>query len=134
MPVKIQKGSKTTYPMQFCPVIKQIVLIKKKWMLPLLLELFSSNEKIHFSQLQRALHPITPKLLTQRLKELEQNGFVSKAKLGPSDVEYSLTPQSDSLRSLVAFLKQDSIKNSKSAALQCANCAEKHRCTLAYGN
>lgn len=133
MPVKIQKGSKIAYPMQFCPVIRQITLIKRKWMLPLLLELFTTKDKIHFSTLQRALHPITPKLLTQRLRDLEKNGFVSKTRASSSDVEYFLTKKSDSLRGLVAFLKQDCIKNSASAAEQCSSCAEKHRCILAYG-
>ncbi len=133
MPVRVDKGNKTAYPMQFCPVIKQLALLRKKWMLPLLLELFSSPPKIRFSRLQRALNPITPKLLTQRLSELEKNGFVSKKKISHNEVEYSLTRQSESLRTLTALLKKHCMRHSPSAKAHCTACVESGRCTLAYG-
>ncbi len=133
MPVKVQEGIKAAYPMQFCPIIKQISLLRKKWMLPLLLELFSSKDNIHFSQLQRALHPITPKLLTQRLGDLEKNGFLSKNRTSRNEAEYYLTPKIETLRGLVSFIKSDCMKNSRAAKAQCESCKERHRCFLAYG-
>ncbi|MBS3070540.1 helix-turn-helix transcriptional regulator [Candidatus Micrarchaeota archaeon] len=133
MPVRVDKGNKTTYPMQLCPVIKQLALLRKKWMLPLLLELFSSLPKIRFSRLQRALNPITPKLLTQRLAELEKSGFVLKKKISHNEVEYSLTKQSESLRTLTALLKKHCIRHATSAKTHCTACSESTRCAMAYG-
>src|SRR3989344_5527139 len=111
MPVKIAKGVKASYPMQFCPVIEELDLIKKKWMLPLLLELFSSKGKIHFAPLQRALNPITPKLLTQRLLQLEKKGFLVKEKSGAKGY-YLLTAESDRLKALVSLLKKNCLIHS----------------------
>lgn len=133
MPVRVDKGSKTAYQMQFCPVIKQIGFLKKKWMLPLLLELLSSPARTRFSRLQRALHPITPKLLTMRLRELEKNGFVSKKKISQNEVEYSLTKQSESLQALVALLKKHCSQHSNRAKEQCTACAQQKKCALSYG-
>ncbi|MEM4255078.1 MAG: winged helix-turn-helix transcriptional regulator [Candidatus Norongarragalinales archaeon] len=133
MPVKIHKETKAAYPMQFCPVVKHINLLRRKWMLPLLLELFTLKKPIRFSVLQRALHPITPKLLTQRLKDLEKEGFLAKNKLDYNEVEYELTKEIEILRELVSFLKSDCIRHSQSAKTQCSTCKEKDRCVLAYG-
>ncbi len=133
MPVKVNKGQPLLYPMQSCPVLKEIELIRKKWMLALLLEMFSSKTPLHFSSLQRALHPITPKILTQRLSELEKGGFITKKKKSENEAEYSLAPKSVVLRNLIGVLKHNCLLYSKEGRKQCASCKQREHCVLAYG-
>lgn len=133
MPVKVNKGQTLLYPMQACPVLKEIEIIRKKWMLALLLELFSSKTPLRFSALQRALHPITPKILSQRLTELEKDGFLIKKKKSENEAQYLLTPKSVVLRNLIGVLKHNCLLYSKEGRKQCASCKQREHCVLAYG-
>ncbi len=55
--------------------------------------------KTRFSQLQSSLENISPKTLSIRLKELENEGIVKRTVVAeiPLHVEYSLTPKGLSL-------------------------------------
>ena len=69
------------------------------WKTPVLLMLFEGPKR--FAELERELAPISAKVLTQRLKELERAGFVSRVELvsdAPKVVEYRLTPMGEALR------------------------------------
>jgi len=56
-----------------------------------------------FGELQRALEGISPKTLTERLKQLEEDGIVNKKVYAqiPLKVEYSLTEKGVSLRKII---------------------------------
>jgi len=132
--VKIDKKAKPAHGMGAgCPVSLQIAFLEKKWMLPLLFELFSSSGARRFSELQRALVPITPKVLARRLLELEKAGYVYKRTISKHEIEYSVTKESAALRRLVAFFKTECIEHSPASASKCASCPEKGRCLMAYG-
>jgi len=133
VPVKLKKGDLTQYVQETCPILVETELIRKKWMLPLLLELFCSRTPLRFSDLQRKLNPITPKLLTLRLHDLEGYGAVTRVQKSVNDVEYSVTAKSGVLRELVGLLKRNCMTNSKAALARCTDCPEKDRCILAYG-
>ena len=134
MPVKIDKRARPAYGMNgLCPVSLQISFLEKKWMLPLLFELFSSSGAKRFSELQRALYPITPKVLSQRLAELEAAHYVYKRSVTAHETEYSVTKESAALRRLVAFFKSECIEHSPAAADKCASCPEKGKCLVVYG-
>lgn len=69
------------------------------WKTPVLLLLFDGRRR--FAELERELAPISAKVLTERLRELEHAGLVVRAELEsepPKVVEYSLAPLGDALR------------------------------------
>jgi DNA-binding HxlR family transcriptional regulator len=69
------------------------------WKTPVLLVLFEGPKR--FADLERELAPISAKVLTQRLKELERAGFVVRLELvsePPKVVEYRLAPLGEALR------------------------------------
>ena len=55
--------------------------------------LYRHDEPVRFNQLERELAPITQKELTKRLRELEQEGIISRTIYPevPPRVEYQLT-------------------------------------------
>ena len=56
-----------------------------------------------FSELQRSLHGVTQKVLTQQLRDMERDGLVTRTVYAqvPPKVEYSLTPLGVSLKPVV---------------------------------
>lgn|SRR5690242_921963 len=80
-----------------CNVEKTLKIIGSKWTILILHHLFDGTKR--FGQLQRTLHPISPKTLAQRLQELEKEGIISKKIFAevPLRVEYRLTEKGMSL-------------------------------------
>lgn len=81
-----------------CGVTKTLKLIGSKWSLHILHHLFDGKKR--FGELQRGLKPISPKTLSLRLKELEEEGLITKKILPvvPLHVEYNLTFRGKSLQ------------------------------------
>jgi DNA-binding HxlR family transcriptional regulator len=65
------------------------------------------HDPVRFNQLREAVPGITPKLLTERLRELEAAGIVERrvTASAPVLVEYRMTPKGLALRELVAALQ-----------------------------
>jgi DNA-binding HxlR family transcriptional regulator len=84
-----------------CPVEAAIDIIGGKWK-PLILWTLRDGT-LRFSQIEDELYGITQKMLTKQLRELEQDGIVSRKVYAqvPPKVEYSLT---DSGRTLMPVL------------------------------
>ena len=84
--------------------------LTKKWTFLIILELYKgANYTRRFSELKDALEEITPKILSERLKELEEEGIIVRtvdATSFPVKCEYTLT---DSGLGLVGIIKE--IKN-----------------------
>lgn len=74
-----------------CPVELTLEIIGGKWKALILWHL--SYKTLRFSQLKRRLSRVTQKMLTQQLRELEQDGMVHREVYPevPPRVEYSLT-------------------------------------------
>lgn len=83
-----------------CGVTKALRIIGSKWSLHILHKL--CDEKKRFGELQKALDGISPRTLSYRLKELEQEGIVKKKVFPviPLHVEYSLTPKGQALKDI----------------------------------
>lgn len=83
-----------------CGVAKTIKIIGSKWTMLILHNLFEGTHR--FGELQKSLHPISPKTLSERLKELEREGIIIKKVYPqvPLRVEYSLTTKGKSLDSI----------------------------------
>ena len=69
-------------------------LASKKWMLLVLTELhFHGTQR--FNELLDNMRLVSPKILSKRLKELDERGLISRKRFNeiPPRVEYSLTPK-----------------------------------------
>ena len=80
-----------------CPVAATLHLIGGKYKALLLWHL--SGRVLRFSRLRQLVPEATPKMLTQQLRELEQDGLINRKvyPVVPPKVEYSLTPLGESL-------------------------------------
>lgn len=86
---------------QFCPVAMASELLCTRWTMVLLRELVVGTSR--FNDLRRGLPRMSPALLSQRLKELEQAGIVRRVPVAgdPGVNEYRLTEAGQELRPLV---------------------------------
>lgn len=84
-----------------CPAETTLKAISGRWKLLILRELFSGVKR--FGELQRALEGITQKMLTQQLREMEEDGIIHRQVYLqiPPKVEYSLTPLGESLKPII---------------------------------
>src|SRR5207302_8791562 len=76
---------------QFCPVAMAAEILCTRWTVVLLREMLGGSTR--FNELRRGVTRMSPALLSQRLKDLEEAGIVSrvKGKGDPNRFEYHLT-------------------------------------------
>ena len=81
-----------------CPVETTLSLISNRWKVLILRELFLGTRR--FGELKKALNDISQKVLTENLKDMAEQGLISRRVYAevPPRVEYSLTPLGESLR------------------------------------
>ncbi|MBE9228443.1 winged helix-turn-helix transcriptional regulator [Phormidium sp. LEGE 05292] len=84
-----------------CSVEITLKVIGGRWKVLILRELFIGIKR--FGELHRALHGITQKMLTQQLRELEQDGIINRHVYlqVPPKVEYSLTELGETLKPIL---------------------------------
>lgn len=89
-----------------CNIAKTLRIIGSKWTALLLHNLFDGKKR--FGELQQAMPGISPKTLTQRLRELEDHGIISKKVFAevPPHVEYTLTKRGKSLEEIFITMAQ----------------------------
>lgn len=94
-----------------CPVERTLKVIGGRWKVLILRELFPGVRR--FGQLHRALSGITQKMLTQQLRELEEDGIIHREVYlqVPPKVEYSLTTLGESLKPILDSMHEWSIKH-----------------------
>ncbi len=62
-----------------CPIHAHCDLVSKRWTVLILLELYREKSmKLRYTELKRSLYPITSRMLSVRLKELEGEGLVER--------------------------------------------------------
>lgn len=83
----------------FCPLFGILDVIAKKWALLIIAILGNEGEK-GFNELKKELGCISPKPLSDTLKNLERIGLVNRKimETSPPTVKYSLTPDGRVLR------------------------------------
>ena len=85
-----------------CPIRNVLARVGDKWSLLVLYNL-QHKEPMRFKELQRQIPDISQKSLTQTLRTLKEDGFISREVFPeiPPRVEYSLTPRALSFLPLV---------------------------------
>ena len=88
-----------------CPVARTAEIISGKWTLLIIRDLASGVKR--FNQLERSLHGISPKTLSERLRSLEEEGIIIRQTFAevPPRVEYSLTEKGYDLVSVIESMR-----------------------------
>ncbi|MEU4690128.1 helix-turn-helix domain-containing protein [Actinoplanes sp. NPDC023714] len=96
---------RSSNPELACPVGPVVDIVFSRWTTPILWALNEYGRQ-RFVELERRLPTITPKVLTQRLRQLERDGLVARTYHAevPPRVEYEITALGASLGPLFAHL------------------------------
>ncbi len=88
-----------------CPVARTAEIIGNKWT-PLIVRDLATGHK-RFSELERSLHGISPKTLSERLKRLEEAKVVDRHCFAevPPRVEYTLTEKGYALLPVIDSMR-----------------------------
>jgi DNA-binding HxlR family transcriptional regulator len=89
-----------------CAVAKALAVVGAKWTLIILHHLMDGPRR--FGDLQRLVPAASPKMLTVRLRELEQLGLLTRTVHAeiPPRVDYQLTTQGRSLRPIIDSIEK----------------------------
>ena len=88
---------------QFCPIAKAAEILAERWTLLVLRELLLGSQR--YNDIRRGVPRMSPTLLADRLKQLEEVGIVKRArKQNGSIVEYRLTEAGLQLKPLMGTL------------------------------
>lgn len=87
-----------------CPVATTVGLIGDKWKPLILRDLMQG--KVRYKNLQYGIDGISPKVLTENLKQMEENGIIKREVYAevPLRVEYSLTELGEKMRPIINAL------------------------------
>jgi DNA-binding HxlR family transcriptional regulator len=87
-----------------CPVETTLSLIGDKWKVLILRDLIGGTKR--FGELRKSIGSISQKMLTQQLRDMEEDGLVNRKVYAevPPRVEYSLTEDGVSLKPILDSL------------------------------
>jgi DNA-binding HxlR family transcriptional regulator len=93
-----------------CPMTSVMNVIGGKWKVIILFHL--RDHTLRFGELRKRIPKVTQKMLTQQLRELEQDGLITRTVFPevPPRVEYKSTCLSDELRPILDLLCDWGIK------------------------
>jgi DNA-binding HxlR family transcriptional regulator len=88
-----------------CAMSGLLEMLTRPWTLHILW-LLSANGPMRFGAMRRGVEGISARLLTVRLRTLEEQGFVTRTArpTNPPEVTYSPTPRLDDIKSIMAQL------------------------------
>ncbi|GIF48715.1 HxlR family transcriptional regulator [Asanoa ferruginea] len=94
-------------PEQACPISPVVDIVFSRWTTPILWSLHYYGRQ-RFVELERGIASITPKVLTQRLRQLERDGLVVRTYHAeiPPRVEYEISDLGRTLAPLFAHLSE----------------------------
>ena len=91
-------------PEETCPVARAVRVLDGKWTILVIRDLLRGTKR--FSELRSSLTGISPKTLTDRLRDLEEQGLVERVSYAeiPPRMEYSLTQKGRTLEPVISAL------------------------------
>ena len=89
-----------------CPVETTLTLISDKWKVLILRDLMPGTRR--FGELKRSIGAVSQKVLTAQLREMEQNGLLTRTVYPevPPRVEYALSDLGQSLRPIIEAMAE----------------------------
>lgn len=113
-----------------CTIYNTVDLISKRWTLLIMLELYrGGGGRKRYTELKAGLFDISPKMLSERLRELEKAGMITKtvdASRVPIRTDYELTEMGRDFMPVIRSLKQWALKwkgdNRVCSKVECAEC------------
>ena len=111
-----------------CPLKGVIDLISKKWAL-LIINALGNCGKLRFNKIMETLNGISPKTLSDTLKELQAEGLINRESFSeiPPRVEYSLTKDGAELRKSIIPLLEWTANRSSINKERCEQCPPEMR-------
>lgn len=111
-----------------CPIMITLEMISGKWKLNII-KVLLTHEMLRFGEMQRALPQVSRKVLTQQLRELEQDGIIHRTDFyeNPPHVEYSLTKLGISMVTIFKAIRQWGmyhLLNDTTNEVECLECNE----------
>ena len=96
-----------------CPVDRTLKLINKKWSVQIIRDMFFGKK--HFKEFKEDKPDLSNKVLSNCLKELEENGLIEKHVLNttPITTEYYLTEYGKSMNKIIYELAMFTLQNEK---------------------
>ena len=96
---------KTKDELPECPVATTVQLIGNKWKLLILRNLLARPWR--FNELRRNLEGISQKVLTESLRQMEEDGLITRTVYAevPPRVEYALSKVGESMRPIFASME-----------------------------
>ncbi len=95
-----------------CPVAFTSRILGGRWKARIIWALVR-NEPLRFSELRRACPPVSDRILTKELRELQECGLIARRDYGviPPKTEYSLTELGNTLRPVMASMANWGVEN-----------------------
>jgi DNA-binding HxlR family transcriptional regulator len=105
-----------------CPIEYTLSLISGKWKIIILKEL--SQEPVRYGALGKIIPGISPKVLSQHLREMESDGLIVREVFPevPPRVEYSLSEMGKSISSILIELRQWGLEMDVKGITECTFC------------
>jgi DNA-binding HxlR family transcriptional regulator len=107
----IRKGNKLKHDSKECTasltaVGDALYVVGGKWKLRIIIALSEGNKR--FNEIQRTVTGISARVLSNELKQLEQNGFIARNVFDktPVVIEYELTDYSETLEKVLGSLRE----------------------------
>ena len=98
-----------------CPVEYTASILSNKWKCLILRDLLTGTKR--FNELNKSIIGISAKVLTENLRELENDGVVNRKTYAvvPPKVEYSLSQKGEELKPIIDLMKDfgNKYKNKK---------------------
>ncbi len=93
-----------------CPITEISNMLAKRWTMQIMRELLAGNRR--FNELQKSLKSISPRVLSERLDEMEKYGIIKREIYAevPVKVEYSVTEKGKDLKESLTYLAKWWIK------------------------
>lgn len=89
-----------------CPVEYTASILSNKWKCLILRDLIEGIKR--FNELNKSIVGISAKVLTENLRELENDGIIKRKTYAvvPPKVEYSLSPKGEELKPIIDLMRE----------------------------